>query len=68
MVAISIVLSYNVESMIRHVSDNTSIVVFIKKDTTSEQLEQTKKDIERLENVASVTFKSKKNMLKRPKI
>ncbi len=59
-VAISIVLSYNVESMIRHVSDNTSIVVFIKKDTTSEQLEQTKKDIERLENVASVTFKSKK--------
>ncbi|MDO4376675.1 MAG: permease-like cell division protein FtsX [bacterium] len=59
-VAISIVLSYNVESMIKHVSDNTSIVVFIKKDTTSEQLEQTKKDIERLENVASVTFKSKK--------
>lgn len=59
-VAISIVLSYNVESMIKHVGDNTSIVVFIKKDTTSEQLEQTKKDIERLENVASVTFKSKK--------
>ena len=59
-VAISIVLSYNVESMIKHVSDNTSIVVFIKKDTTSEQWEQTKKDIERLENVASVTFKSKK--------
>lgn len=66
-VAISIVLSYNVESMIKHVSDNTSIVVFILKDTTDSQLEQVEKNIKRLENVASINFKSKEEYAKETK-
>ena len=59
-VALSIVLSYNVEEMTKHVSSNISIVVFIKSDAKSEELTQIKEDIEKLDNIADIKFKSKK--------
>ena len=59
-VALSIVLSYNVEKMTEHVSSNISIVVFLDGETKPDEVKQVKKDIELLDNVASVTFKSKK--------
>ena len=66
-VAISIVLSYNVEEMTRHVSSNISIVVFLKGDTTEEQVKQVKTNIENLDNIASVTYKSKQEYAKETK-
>ena len=45
-VAISIVLSYNVEKMTAHVRSNISIVVFINKDVKEDGLEKIKKQIE----------------------
>ncbi len=59
-VAISIVLSYNVENMTKHVSSNISIVVFLKGETTEEQVKQVKENISRLDNIADISFKSKK--------
>ena len=59
-VALSIVLSYNVEKMTEHVSSNISIVVFLKSETKPEEVKKLKKDIELFDNVSSVTFKSKK--------
>ena len=59
-VAISIVLSYNVENMTKHVSSNISIVVFLKGETTEEQVRQVKENISRLDNIADISFKSKK--------
>lgn len=59
-VAISIVLSYNVENMTKHVSSNISIVVFINGDTTEEQVKQVEENIKRLDNIADISFKSKK--------
>jgi cell division transport system permease protein len=59
-VAISLVLSYNVEKMTNHVSSNISIVVFLDKEVTDLEIRQVKENIERLDNIASVTFKSKK--------
>ena len=59
-VALSIVLSYNVEEMTKHVSSNISIVVFVKSDAKSEELTQIKEDIEKLDNIADIKFKSKK--------
>ena len=58
-VAISIVLSYNVEEMTKHVSSNISIVVFLKSETTEEEAKEIKNEIERLDNIADVSFKSK---------
>ena len=59
-VAISIVLSYNVEKMTEHVSSNISIVVFLEGKTTKEETDKIKTQLENLENVDKVTFKSKK--------
>lgn len=61
-VALSIVLSYNVEKMTQHVRSNISIVVFLDKDTSQEDSSLMKQKIEKLENVGegNVDFKSKK--------
>ena len=66
-VALSIVLSYNVEEMTKHVSSNISIVVFLKSEATDEQVKQVKSDIEKLDNISDVTFKSKKDYAKETK-
>lgn len=59
-VAFSIVLSYNVEKMTEHVSSNISIVVFLDGKADSDKVKAVKKNIERLDNIDSITFKSKK--------
>ena len=59
-VAISIVLSYNVEKMTQHVSSNISIVIFLKGDTKDSDVLKFGEDIKKLDNIAEVTFKSKK--------
>ena len=59
-VAFSIVLSYNVEKMTEHVSSNISIVVFINGESDDDVVKAVKKNIERLDNIDSISFKSKK--------
>jgi len=61
-VALSIVLSYNVEKMTEHVRSNISIVVFLDKDTKEIDTNSLKKKIEAIDNVGAgnVSFKSKK--------
>lgn len=66
-VAISIVLSYNVEKMTEHVSSNISIVVFLDSETTEDEVKALKSEIERFDNIAEVTFKSKKEYAKETK-
>ena len=61
-VALSIVLSYNVEKMTEHVRSNISIVVFLDKDTKDADTKVLKNSIESMDNVGkgNVSFKSKK--------
>lgn len=59
-VALSIVLSYNVEEMTKHVSGNISIVVFLKGEATEDDVKAVKEEIEKLSNIADITYKSKK--------
>ena len=66
-VAISIVLSYNVEKMTKHVSSNISIVVFLNGDTKDSEVLKIGEDIKSLDNVSEVTFKSKKEYAKETK-
>ena len=60
-VAISLVLSYNVEEMARHVSSNISIVVFLEVDVKEDDIKELRESIDRMDNIAEVTFKSKKD-------
>jgi cell division transport system permease protein len=57
-VALSIVLSYNVEKMTKHVSSNISIVVFIEKDYVYDPVSM-ESQIENIDNVDDAVFKSK---------
>ena len=66
-VALSIVLSYNVEEMTKHVSSNISIVVFLNSECDENDLKQIKNSIERLDNVGTITFKSKQEYAKETK-
>lgn len=66
-VALSIVLSYNVEEMTKHVSSNISIVVFLNSECDENDLKQIKNSIERLDNVDTITFKSKQEYAKETK-
>ena len=66
-VALSIVLSYNVEEMTKHVSSNISIVVFLNSECDENDLKQLKNSIERLDNVDTITFKSKQEYAKETK-
>lgn len=66
-VAISIVLSYNVEKMTTHVRSNISVVVFIDKKVKADELEKIKKQIKQIDNTDTITFKSKKEYAKETK-
>ena len=58
-VAISIVLSYNVNNFATLVEKDVTIVTFIELDTTNDEIKEIENQINRLDNVESVTFKSK---------
>ena len=66
-VALSIVLSYNVEEMTKHVSSNISIVLFLDGKTTKEQEEAIKKQLEEMDNIEEIAFKSKEDYAKETK-
>lgn len=60
-VAISLVLSYNVENFSDSIRKDVTVVMFLKGDTTSEDEEKIKKELESIENIenTSIVFKSK---------
>ena len=58
-VALSIVLSYNVEKMTEHVSSNISIVAFLDGESDKTTIENIKNQLKDIENVDKITFKSK---------
>lgn len=66
-VALSIVLSYNVEEMTKHVSSNISIVLFLEGKTTEQDEAVIKKQLEDMENIDEIIFKSKEDYAKETK-
>lgn len=58
-VAVSIVMSYNVENMTNSIRKDVTMVVFLNSDTTKEEEEEIKKKIINHGNIESITFKSK---------
>ena len=58
-VAFSMVLSYNVEKMTEHVSSNISIVAFLDGETTDDDVKTIKEQLDKIDNIDKITFKSK---------
>ena len=60
-VAVSLVLSYNVENFSKSIRKDVTVVMFLKGDTTKEDEEKIKKELESVENIedSTIVFKSK---------
>lgn len=59
-VGISIVLSYNVENMTDSIKKDVTMVVFLKSDTTEDEVKDIQKKITNMGNIEKIKFKSKK--------
>ena len=65
-VAVSLILSYNVEHFSDSIRKDVTVVMFLKSDTTSVDEEKIKKELESIENIenSSIEFKSKEQSAK----
>ena len=59
LVSVALILSANVDSFAKKVKGDVTIVTFIKNETTEEQLNEAKEQIEKYDNVESVTVYTK---------
>ncbi len=58
-VAVAIIASLNVQNFTKEIEKDLTIVVFMENDTTSSEIKEFEKSIEKLSNVESYTFESK---------
>ena len=58
-VAVSLIASLNVDNFTKVIKQDVTVVVFLDSDATEKQVKQVKSDIERLNNIEEITFKSK---------
>ncbi|MGN1341757.1 MAG: permease-like cell division protein FtsX [Bacilli bacterium] len=60
-VAVSLILSMNVENFSESIRKDVTVVMFLKKDTTKEDEEKIKKELESVDNIekSTIVFKSK---------
>lgn len=59
LVGCSILLSYNVNNFTSEIEKDMTIVVFLERKVTEEQINETKAELEKLDNVKSIEFNSK---------
>jgi len=59
-VAFSVILSYNVENFAESIRKDVTVVIFLKSDTTEDDIRQIEKEIRATKNVEELTFVSKK--------
>lgn len=59
LVAVSILVSYNVDKITTDIENDLTIVVFIKKEATKEEEAAMRTDLEAIENVDEITYSSK---------
>lgn len=59
LVAVAVVAAANVNNATRLIEDELTIVTYLKKDVTEEQIENIKSEISSYKNIEEVTFKSK---------
>lgn len=59
LVSIGMLLSYNINNVTKNIEDELTIVIFMDKDITSDELNKTKEDLKNIDNIKNVTFKSK---------
>lgn len=64
LVSLGVLVSYNVNTITKDIEKELTIVVFMKKETTSEELDKTKEALSKIDNVADVKYNSKEDIKK----
>ena len=62
LVSIGILLSYNINNITKNIENELTIVIFMDKNITTDELNKTKEDLNNIDNVKHVTFKSKEEI------
>lgn len=62
LVAFAIILSANVNNFTKDIEGDLTVVVFVNKDATEENIEELKKNIDVVPNIKEITYKSKEQM------
>ena len=55
-------LSYNINNITKNIENELTIVIFMDKNITTDELNKTKEDLNNIDNVKHVTFKSKEEI------
>ena len=63
LVAVSVILSYNVNSFTSDIEKDVTIVAFLDKEVTQEQIDEIKTKITNLDNIATIEFESKQQLI-----
>ena len=58
LVSIGMLLSYNINNITKNIENELTIVIFMDKNITTDELNKTKEDLNNIDNVKHVTFKS----------
>lgn len=66
-VAASMVVSYNVDNFTRRIKKDVTIVVFVNREAKEEDIEKIKRKLQSEDNVLSVTYESKSQVLEQMK-
>lgn len=62
LVSIGMLLSYNINNITKNIESELTIVVFMDKDITSDELQKTKEDLKKVDNIKNVTLKTKEDI------
>lgn len=61
-VAIAIMASFNVQNFTKEIEKDLTIVIFVDKSATSEDIDRIKKELQKTTNVGKITFQSKQEV------
>ena len=62
LVSIGMLLSYNINNITKNIENELTIVIFMDKNITTDELNKTKEDLNNIDNVKHVIFKSKEEI------
>ena len=62
LVSIGMLLSYNINNITKNIENELTIVIFMDKNITTDELNKTKEDLNNIDNVKHITFKSKEEI------
>ena len=62
LVSLGLLVSYNVNNITKDIEKELTIVVFMQKDITKEELKTTEEKLKKIDNVEKVTFTSKETI------